>query len=402
MSSARRVGNDVYVTVAVPSTDVDEATPASVAQIQVWGVTAATAPSPFQFTSMGELVATVPVARYPDPSDNSGKVVPDPKTGALQGAAVTIRDSLTKEKLIPRTPPASAKAGTAIAKETASAAPAAVPDPESLKRFYMTIPVSARRRAGPPSKIVDVALTTAPNAVTGVRAVMKGRNVVVEWEPAGGLYGFLLERVLPAEIAPIDDRPAVMPPGTPQPPAGPTLYNIYRDVAPDPLVRSAAMIPSPWSTDPAVPINAQPVATLTFTDLDVPFDERRRCYHVRAVRGTGAQRVESEPSMSHCIIPVDTEAPAQVTGLNATVTDGLVMLRWEPNGEEDLRGYLVLRKEAGDDTLRQLTPAPLTDTRYPDSSVMPGRMYTYVVQAVDNRIPVPNASDPEEITATAR
>jgi hypothetical protein len=393
ITAARRVGNDVFVTVTVPAADVDDARPASVAQIEVWGVTATTAPPPSQFLAIADRVATIPVARYADPSDSSGAIVPDPKAGALQGAAVTIRDTLTSAKMAGRTLPTSAKATVGKADPAAQA---------ELRRFYMTLPTSARRRAGPPSKIVDVALTTAPNPVTGVHAAMKGRNVVVEWEPSGGLSGFLLERVLPAEIPPIDDRQPVTPPGTPQPPAGPTLYNIYRDVAPDPLVRSSAVVPSPWSTDPATPINAQPVAALTFTDLDVPFDERRRCYHVRAVRGTGAERVESEPSTSDCIIPVDTEAPAQVTGLNATVTDGQVMLRWEPNGEEDLRGYLVLRKEAGDDTLRQLTPAPITDTRFPDSSVMPGRMYTYVVQAVDNRLPVPNASEPSEIPATAR
>ena len=84
--------------------------------------------------------------------------------------------------------------------------------------------------------------------------------------------------------------------------------------------------------------------------------------------------------------------------------EGSIELAWEPNGEEDFRGYLVLRSEAGDDTLRQLPKANalITDTRYTDSDVMPGRTYTYVVRAVDNRIPVPNVSDPTETTATAR
>ena len=103
-----------------------------------------------------------------------------------------------------------------------------------------------------------------------------------------------------------------------------------------------------------MPINTQPLAALTFPD-DVPFDERQRCYHVRAVRGTGAQRVESEAVRTGVHVPVDNEPPTAPTGLTATAEEGSISLRWEPNGEEDFRGYLVLRREAGDDTLRQLS-----------------------------------------------
>ena len=110
----------------------------------------------------------------------------------------------------------------------------------------------------------------------------------------------------------------------------------------------------------------------------------------------GAQQVESEPSETVCKVPVDLDPPAKVTGLSATEEGGAITLRWEPNGEEDLGGYLVLRREVGSDTLQKLTLEPLTRTSYTDSSVMSGRMYIYVVQAVDKRIPLPNVSDPEE------
>jgi hypothetical protein len=33
---------------------------------------------------------------------------------------------------------------------------------------------------------------------------------------------------------------------------------------------------------------------------------------------------------------------------------------------------------------------------------MRGQTYTYVVQAIDNRIPLPNMSEPTEVTETAR
>ena len=44
VTAARRVGNDVYITVTVPATNLDESKPASIQRIEVWGVTAATSP----------------------------------------------------------------------------------------------------------------------------------------------------------------------------------------------------------------------------------------------------------------------------------------------------------------------------------------------------------------------
>jgi hypothetical protein len=141
---------------------------------------------------------------------------------------------------------------------------------------------------------------------------------------------------------------------------------------------------------------------LTFRD-DVEFDGRKRCYYVRAVRGTGAQRIEGEASSSACDVPFDNEAPAAPTGLTASAEEGSISLRWEPNGEEDLGGYLVLRRDPGSDTLRQLTPAPIAGTTYPDSGVTSGQMYTYIVQAVDKQTPKPNVSEGSmEAVVTAR
>ncbi|HVG53884.1 MAG TPA: hypothetical protein VM846_05635 [Vicinamibacterales bacterium] len=410
VTEARRVGNSVYVTVSVPTADVDGATPASVATIEVYAVTAETAPSPgLGFPLLTEtLVATIPVARAADPSDRSGTVVPDPKTGALQGQSVTILDSLTPEKLAPTVLPAPRARG--------GRPPASIPEPETsqapqaLRRYYIAVPFSRdRRRSGPPSTVMEVPLMFVPDKVPALNAEMKGHAIELTWAPAGGLIGWLLDRPLPPEVPlskpPVGASPqaTAKPSTSTSPTTGPTLYNVYREVAPDPLAlqrRPAAA--SSWEERPATPINPQPIAELSFSD-DVPFDDRLRCYQIRAVRGTGAQQVESEPSETVCKVPVDLDPPAKVTGLSVTEEGGAITLRWEPNGEEDLGGYIVLRREVGSDTLQKLTLEPLTKTSYTDSSVMSGRMYIYVVQAVDNRIPLPNVSDPEETpTITAR
>jgi predicted small lipoprotein YifL len=399
ITSARRVGNDVYLTVSVPTTNVDDSTPASVSRIQVFGVTATAPPPQLQFISIATLVTTIPVARYADPGDNSGKVVPDSKGGALQGATVTIRDTLTPEADIPRQLPA-----TKGIRETAARATDAAS--EVVRRFYMTLPVSDRGRAGQPSLVVEVPMTFMPERVASLRAAMDGHDVVLQWEPAGGLLGWLLDRALPLEPAPVEDRQSNSPATrlSAGVPSGPALYNLYVDTAPDPLtlhVKRAAE-PTGAAPPPAVPINPQPQASLTFAH-DVPFDERWRCYYVRAVRGTGTQRVEGESSQRECLVPVDTEPPAQPTSLISTVVEGEVTLRWDPNGEEDLVGYVVLRGVPGSDTLQLLTTSgPTAETRFIDKNLMAGQVYTYLVQAVDSRIPLPNVSEAARIDVTAR
>ena len=404
ITAVKRVGNEVFVTISVPTVNVDESTPASLAEIRVYAVTAQTPPPPgLLFLDGATLVMTIPIAREADPSDRSGKVVPDPKTGALQGTSVTIREPLSKEALIARPPTPPGEGKTPPAPEAVAAAA------QPLRRFYMTVPYSARPQSGPPSKVMDVPLTFVPDKVPALRPSMDGHSIKLEWEPSGGLVGWFLDRPLAPEVpltepaGPTTTAPASGSPASTSPAAGQTLYNVYREIAPDPLARTDREAPpSRWASPLTAPINPQPLAALTFSD-EVPFDDRRRCYYVRAVRGTGTQQVESEPSPRECVVPVDLEPPAAPTGLRATFVEGGVMLSWEPNGEEDFRGYVVLRGEAGGDTLLELTTAPIAATQYiDDKSLVSGRMYIYVVQAVDNRIPLPNVSDRTEITVTAR
>jgi hypothetical protein len=399
ITSARRVGNDVYVTFAVPTANIDESTPASVAAIQVWAVTMGTPPSQLQLTTLGTQVVTIPVARYADPSDTSGTVVPDAKTGALQGVSVTIKETLTPQSMARRELPPVKDA------RPAAAPPVDTPEPEVLRRFYMTLPVSDRGRPGVASTVVEVPMTSIPDKVPLISLKRTGHDVVLQWEPAGGLLGWLLDRALPAEPPPVDERRAAGAAASKAAaaPSGPTLYNIYRDIEADPLAAPGPKpIEQPWASVLPVPINKEPQTTLTFK-YDVPFDGRKRCYYVRAVRGTGAQRVEGEPSEPACDVPIDDEAPAAPTGLTASAEEGAISLRWEPNGEEDLGGYLVLRRDPGSDTLRQLTRVPIAETTYTDPSVTSGQMYTYIVQAVDKQNPKPNVSDGSmEVIVTAR
>ena len=81
--------------------------------------------------------------------------------------------------------------------------------------------------------------------------------------------------------------------------------------------------------------------------------------------------------------------------------DGAISLVWDQNAEADLGGYMVLRGEVPGDTLAPLTPQPIADANYRDTTVKPGVRYVYAVVAVDSATPR-NASVPsprEEATA---
>jgi len=246
-------------------------------------------------------------------------------------------------------------------------------------------------------------LTSLPDPPTDVRASYAGAMLSLAWQPSGGLFGFLLDRGLAPEPAPF--VPAAQPvalaaaavvPDTAVPP-GPTSYNVYRRVAPDPFELPPRTQAPAGTTLLPQPLNAGPLPTTTITD-QVVF-EREQCYIVRAQRGA----VLSDPSPPVCVTAVDVQPPAAPAGLAAVPSEGGISLIWEPNSELDLGGYLVLRREPGDATLRQLTDAPIVEVRYRDADVRPGARYLYSVVAVDNRLPLPNVSAPSApVEETAR
>jgi hypothetical protein len=316
---------------------------------------------------------------------------------------VTVRDTLSAGDMVhgPELP---------VDPRRAQAAPTTIAAPAptgALKRFYVAIPFSARGRPGPPATPAEVVLTNPLDPPLAVRAAYTETTVSLAWEPAGGLIGFLLDRPLPQEAAPFDvpilaTLPTVSlvpPPADVAVPPGPTTYNVYREVAPDPLAEPGQEIL--WMTPPPQPVNPGPLSVLAASD-DVVFG-RPVCYTVRAMRGAPPTFVASEPSAPLCIMPVDVFPPAPPTGLAAVPSEGGISLIWEPRLEVDLGGYLVLRREGGDATLRQLTASPIADARFRDTDVKPGARYTYSVVAVDAQLPLPNMSgESERVEEVAR
>jgi hypothetical protein len=268
-----------------------------------------------------------------------------------------------------------------------------------MRRFYLAIPFSPRGRAGPPGTAAELTLTDIPEPPRNMEVVYDPATVSIAWEPSGGLLGFLLDRELPVEPPPFDDT---LPSGAASPappgPRGATMYNVYVEVAPDPLaLPGPALKAVSWRAALPVAATPMPVPVLAYSE-PVEF-ERERCYSVRGIRGG----IESDPSARTCFRPVDVYPPPPPAAPEAVAAEGGISLIWEPSNAPDLGGYLVLRGEPGDATLHPLTPSPIFEASYRDTTVMPGRRYVYAVVAVDNRLPIGNSSAPSPmVTETAR
>lgn len=395
--AAQRIGDDVYVTLAIPTQNIDASKPADVRRVEVYGFTATTPPPRTRALELATLIATVPVAAgLPEGALlGASQRTPETKDAARAGATVTVKDRLGPDAFVPKALPAPPAA------PTRTPAAARAEPPGVLRRFYITLAFSDRGRPGPPSTPVELPLTAVPEAPYGLQVEYVADATVLSWQPPGGIVGFLLDNGLPLDTLPDEDNVGVRVDPLALPP-GPTRYNIYRTEAPDPLV-----LPSPATALPAGtvtvprPITATPVDELTFLD-SVGFD-RERCYEVRAVRGVGAGAVESAPTERRCVTAVDVFAPAPPINLTTNVRAGNIDLLWEPSPDADVWGYVILRGSPGDDTLQPLNAVPVIEANFTDTTVVAGTRYVYAVLAVDMRLPVPNMSvESARVEETAR
>ena len=139
------------------------------------------------------------------------------------------------------------------------------------------------------------------------------------------------------------------------------------------------------------PLHPEPLTEPAYADNRVEFGTER-CYGVRTLDIVAGLEVRSDLSTVTCVALVDTFRPDAPESLSAVASDGEVSLIWAPNEEIDLAGYLVLRGLPQGETLQPLTPAPVTENTYRDTTAEPGVVYAYAVRAVDLAI-VPNLSE---------
>ena len=120
----------------------------------------------------------------------------------------------------------------------------------------------------------------------------------------------------------------------------------------------------------------------TYTD-DTVSAETRYTYRIKAINGAGT----SERSRwSHIDTPA-APVPNKPTGLEATESDGQVVLTWDDPGDDSITGYVILRRvrenDTGGDFSVLVADTGTAATTYTDDTVAAGTTYTYRIKAIN-------------------
>jgi hypothetical protein len=324
LTAARR-GDEVVLQFVVPFTNTDGTRPANVSRVDVFGISGTAAVPDDQIVKLGARVASVPVKsprdpnRTIDPGESAEDAEPLSGDGLDQGARATVTEPLTNIGIVP------------------------APEQDAIPtRTYAVVSIDTRGRLGPMSGRATVPLIPAPAAPSMPAVTYDETSVTLEWPAVEKASG----------------------------------YHVYetRLRSPDSEASSGAA-----GTDTRM--TSEPVAETTFTASGVEWDVKR-CYAVRAVAAAGELAVESGASPPACVTFADTFAPAAPTDLRGVASEGSISLIWEPNGEKDLAGYLVLRGTPGN-TLEPIMLSPIKETVFNDG-VPAGVRYVYAIAAVDS------------------
>ena len=337
--AAARLGADVHLRFTVPARNVSVPGPVDIDRIEIYAASlapGAPAPPNHEFLTEKYLVGTVIVRPAPVPgvvepegAEADGRPVP--------GAAATFVEPLTVDMLNPPVPEA-----VAAPPPAAAATPAA---PAYPTRIYAARGITRGGRPGAPTARITVPLVDPPPAPAGLEVSFTESAFVLTWLPVVGEVGGVT-------------------PG----------FAVYRAESPA----------APLTTEPVT----EPRAEIAGVDFGV-----ERCFSVRSTAQVGGVPIESDASAPVCVTPRDIFAPAAPAGLTGVASSGVIALIWDANTEADLAGYLVLRADGPGETLRPLTPSPIRETAYRDTSVTPGVRYEYAIVAVDRATP-PNSSAP--------
>ncbi|HUE90123.1 MAG TPA: hypothetical protein VMO26_28915 [Vicinamibacterales bacterium] len=369
-----RLDDRVHVRFVVPAVNVDGAGPADVASVEVYALTLDQPPrvlndlDPDDLREAATLVTATPVRRPlppmpPDAMDMPPLALPPQGPGVEQGDVVVIREDLTPGVHVVTPLPEQPLPGQPLLEKMD--VPRVFSAPASgagLQRFYFAVAVSPRGRYGPHSAIAPAPLGGTSGPPSAPLITIDETSMTLRWTPPPDARGV----VPPADPDVLPSRPIV--PGPP-----PTTYDVYE------VPRNA---PGDGPLAVPVPLTPEPIGTTEYTQSGITLG-RERCFYVRGVDIVDGLHVRGPASPVACASFADTFPPSAPRDLVAVAVAGGVNLIWEPSDARDVAGYLVLRGEAGGDTLTPLMTDPVTTPSYRDESVQAGIRYVYAVVAVD-------------------
>lgn len=209
-----------------------------------------------------------------------------------------------------------------------------------------------------------------------------GKGVILAVRVTGGngkqtaWSNFALVQVVPAPEMPSAVTPAAAPDGvrlTWQ--ARGSWFRVFRKAEPDSdFVRVADVQQPAW------------------TDTTAEYG-KRYAYVVQTIaKLEEGKEAESDLSVEAPITPEDKFAPAAPTGLAARSAPASIELAWDRNPEPDLNAYRIYRATAGA-PFEKLADVSVIPT-YSDHAVEPGKIYQYVITALDRTGNESNRSTP--------
>ena len=422
--AVRRLGGAVYVSFTLPTQNRDGSEPADLVRVDVYAMTTQPRVRPDrrldleEFEASATLVVSIEVGPWETSADASaadpeGEPPADPRPG--QGFPVATSETLVATTLVPVDPWDDERDDEEDDDET-PATPVVVPPlmtpplPGPLQREYVVVGVSSKGREAEAQRVA-VPLVIPPAPPSAPEVTYTEEVIDITWElPPGARATVQVPTMSTGESA--TGTPAVggSSAGTragaaANTAAGQTAFDTPATTPPRPILRSRPIVEWPPASrydlyeivelhdgPPAMPqpLNVRPLTTPAYADSRVEFGVER-CYAVSTLDVVVGLDVRSGLSPQTCVTLVDTFPPAAPEGLTAVGSDGAVSLIWQPNDEDDLAGYLVLRGVPPGETLQPLTMAPVQENTYRDTTAEPGVRYVYAVRAVDTVTP-PNVS----------
>jgi hypothetical protein len=433
-----RIGDDIVLTFPVPSANIDGRKPADLGELKIYAITTTRKPETPEERKAAALVATLPVRPVlpPLPADTPPEVAEAMTKarppGLDQGAQAAFFEKLTDELRVPvELPKKKNQIEPPAAVESdeppfgALIAPLAT---ETVRRYYFVVPLSPGGREGPPSDAVSVPFGEGSDAPGQPVIDYTATMMTLKWESPANARGWTIAPVPPPvppppkPTTPGDEPPDPSQPPAPVKPAAPivpplltvkslgftstaTLYHVYEVPkavsATPPPAAPATPLPSEGSPALPKPLTPQPIDKNEFVLKSFLFGVER-CFYVRPVDVIFGMSVQGPASPEACVTPVDTFPPAAPRSLAAIAGGGVINLIWDANTEPDLAGYIVLRGEAPGDRLLPLTPAPIRETTFRDTSVQVGTRYVYAIVAVDSANPPNRSPESARTEETAR
>jgi len=129
-------------------------------------------------------------------------------------------------------------------------------------------------------------------------------------------------------------------------------------------------------------LNAQPIQSNNYVDKNLLYG-KIYFYMIRVVSNDSTVVYESHDSNVTEILAEDIFAPAPPKGLTVVPGENMIALVWDVHKEKDILGYRIWRKISGKRLFRLLTPDPVIENSYNDTTVEKNIRYDYAITAVD-------------------